>query len=80
MLNEHEFPPLSNACQRILSNISQSRFINMNLLVIRNLLMSTLSPIYAGSVSEFVTPLNISKPVFTSIATKCDVCNASSVS
>ena len=39
-----------------------------------------LSPIYAGSVSEFVTPLNISKPVFTSIATKCDVCNASSVS
>ena len=31
-LNEHDFPPLSNVCQPILSNVSESR-INVNLLL-----------------------------------------------
>ena len=31
-LNEHDFPPLSNVCQHILSNVSESR-INVNLLL-----------------------------------------------
>ena len=39
-----------------------------------------VSPIYARSVSELAKPLNFSKPVCSSNATKRNVCNASSVS
>ena len=38
------------------------------------------SPVYASSVSELFKPLNVSKPVCSSNATKHNVCNASSVS
>ena len=39
-LNEHNFPALSNVCQEILSNVSNHVFIKLNLLVMRNLLVS----------------------------------------
>ena len=38
------------------------------------------SPVYASSVSELFKPLNVSKPVCSSNATKRNVCNANSVS
>ena len=38
------------------------------------------SPVYASSVSELVKPLNVSKPVCSSNATKRNVCNTNSVS
>ena len=39
-----------------------------------------VSPVYASSVGELAKPLNISKPVCSSNATKRNVCKASSVS
>ena len=39
-----------------------------------------VSPVYASSVSELVKPLNVSKPVCYSNATKRNACNGSSVS
>ena len=39
-----------------------------------------VSPVYVSSVSELVKPLNVSKPVSSSYATKRNFCSASSVS
>ena len=78
-LNEHDFPSLSNVCQPISSNISESRLHQHK--PASNVKLSVhVSPIYASSVSELVKPLNVSKPVCSSNATKRNVCNTNSVS
>ena len=68
MLNEHDFPPLSNICQPILSNVSESRLYQRN----------PTSNVNVGSVH--LSPVLGSKPVCFSNATKRNVCNTSSVS
>ena len=80
MLNEHDFPLLSNICQPILSNVSESRLYQRKPASNVKLGNVYVSPVYASSVSELVKPLNISKPVCSSNATQHNVCNASSVS
>ena len=80
MLNEHESPPLSSVCQPILSNVSESRLYRRKLASNVKLVSIHVSPVYASSVSELVKPFNNSKPVCSSNATQCNVCNASSVS
>ena len=77
-LNEHNFPSLSGACQPILFNVGESRLYKHK--PASNVKLVHVSPVYASSVSELVKPLNISKPVCSSNATKRNVCNASSVS
>ena len=79
-LNEHDFPPLSNVCQPILSNVSESRLYQRKPASNVNLVSVRVSPVYVSSVSELVKPLNISKPFCSSNATKRNICNASSVS
>ena len=68
-LNEHDFPPLSNVCQPILSNVSESRLYQRKPVSNVKLLSVHVSPVYASSVSELVKP-----------STKRNVCNASNVS
>ena len=80
MLNEHDLPPLSNVCQPILSNVSESRLYQRKPASNVKLASVHVSPVYASSVSQFIKPLNNSKPVFSSKATKRNVCNANSVS
>ena len=80
LLNEHDFPPLPNVCQPILSNVSESRLYQHKPTSNVKLVSVHVSPVYASSVSELVKPLNNSKPVCSSNATQCNVCNASSVS
>ena len=80
LLNEHDFPPLSNACQPILSNVSESRLYQRKPASNVKLGNVYVSPVYASSVSELVKPLNNSKPVCSSNATQRNVCNACSVS
>ena len=79
-LNEHNFPSLSGACQPILFNVGESRLYKHKPASNVKLVSVHVSPVYASSVSELVKPLNISKPVCSSNATKRNVCNASSVS
>ena len=79
-LNEHDFPPLSNVCQPISSNVSESRLHQRKPASNVKLVSVHVSPVYASSVSELVKPLIVSKPVCSSNATKRNVCNASSVS
>ena len=74
------FPPLSNVCQPILSNVSESRLYQRKLASNVKLVSVHVSPVYASSVSELVKSLNNSKPVCSSNATQLNVCNASSVS
>ena len=80
LLNEHDFPLLSNVCQPILSNVSESRLYQCKPATNVKLVSVHVSPIYASSVSELVKPLNNSKPACSSGATQRNVCNASSVS
>ena len=80
MLNEHDFPPLSDVCQPILSNVSESRLYQHKPASNVKLVSAHVSPVYASSVSELIKPLNNSKPVSSSNATQRHVCNASSVS
>ena len=80
LLNEHDFPPLSNVCQPILSNVSESRLYQCKPASNVKLVSVHVSPVYASSVSELIKPLNNSKPVCSSNATQRNVCNASSVS
>ena len=80
LLNEHDFPPLSNVCQPILSNVSESRLHQCKSATNVKLVSVHVSPANASSVSEVVKPLNNNKPVCSSSATQCNVCNASSVS
>ena len=79
-LNEHNFPPLSNVCQPILSNIGESCLHQRKPASKVKLVSVHVRLVYASSVSELVKPLNVSKPVCSSNATKRNVCNASSVS
>ena len=78
-LNEHDFPPLSNACQPILSTVSESRLYQRKPASNVKLVSVHISPVYASSVTELVKPLDISKRVCSSNATKHNVYNASSV-
>ena len=71
-LNEHDFPPLSNVRQPVSSNVSKPAS-NVKLVGVH------VSPAYASTVSELLKPLNVSKPVCSSNATKRNFCNASSV-
>ena len=80
LLNEHDIPPLSNACQPILSNVSESRLYQRKPASNVELVSVHVSPVYASSVRELVIPLNNSKPVWSRNATQRNVCNASSVS
>ena len=79
LLNEHDFQPLSNVCQPIMSNVSESRLYQCKPASNVKLVSVHVSPVYASSVSELVKPLNNSKPVCFSNATQRNVCNASSV-
>ena len=81
-LNQHDFPPLSNVCLPILSNVSGSttRFYQRKPLSNVKHVSVHVSPVCVTSVSELVKPLNVSKPVCYSNATKRNVWNASSVS
>ena len=79
LLNEHDFPPLSNVCHPILSNVSESRLYQHKPASYVKLVSVHVSPVYASGVSELVKPLNNSKPVCSSNATQRNVCNASSV-
>ena len=79
-LNEHDFPPVSNVCQPILSNVSELRLHQRKPASNVKLVSVHVSPVYAGSISELVKPLSVSKPVCCSNATKRNVCNASGVS
>ena len=80
LLNEHDFPPLSDVCQPILSNVSESRLYQCKPASNVKLVSVHVSPVYASSVSELVKPFNNNKPVCSSNAIQCNVCNASSVS
>ena len=80
LLNEHDFPLLSNVCQPILSNVSESRLYQRKPASNVKLVSVHVSPVYTSSVSELIKPLNNSKPVCSSNATQRNVCNASSVS
>ena len=80
LLNEHDFPPLSNVCQPILSNVSESSLHQRKSATNVKLVSVHVSPAYSSSISELVKPLNNNKPVCSSSATQCNVCNASSVS
>ena len=62
-LNEHDFPPLSNVCQPISSNVSESRLHQRKPASNVKLVSVHVSPVYTSSVSELVKPLNVSKPV-----------------
>ena len=79
-LNEHYFPPLSNFCQPIFSNVRESHLYQGKVASNVKHVSVHVSPVYACSVSEFVKPLNVSKPVCSNNATKRNVCNASSAS
>ena len=79
LLNEHDFPPLSNVCHPILPNVSESRLYQRKPASNVKLVSVHVSPVYARSVSELVKPLNNSKPVCSSSPTQRNVCNASSV-
>ena len=79
-LNEHDFPTLSNVCQPILSNVSESRLHQRKPASNVKLVSVQVSPFYASSVSELVKPLNFSTPVCSINATKRNVCNVSNVS
>ena len=70
LLNEHDFPPLSNVCQPILSNVSESRLYQRKPASSVKLVSVHVSPVCGGSV----------KPVCSSNATQRNVFNASSVS
>ena len=78
-LNEHDFPPLSNVRQPVSSNVSESRLHQCKPASNVKLVSVHVSPVYASSVSELLKPLNVSKPVCSSNATKRNFCNASSV-
>ena len=80
LLNEHDFPLLSNVCQPILSNVSESPLYQRKPASNVKLVSAHVSSVYASSVSELVKPLNNSKPVCSSSATQSNVYNASSVS
>ena len=80
MLNEHDFPPLSNVCQPILFNVSETRLYQRKAASNVKLVSVHVSPVYTSSVSELVKLLNNSKPVCSSSATQRNVFNASSVS
>ena len=79
-LNEHNFVPLPNVCQPILSIDSGSvtRLYqrkpgnNMKHVSVH------VSVIYARSVSELINPLNVRKPVCSSKTTESNTCNVSS--
>ena len=65
-LYKHNFPPLSNACQSILSNVSESRLHQCKPSSNVKLATVHVSPVYANSVSELIKPLmlaNLSVPV-----------------
>ena len=79
-VNEHDFPPLSNGCLPILSNVSESRLYQRKPASNVKLVSVHVSPVYASSVGELVKPLNISKPVCSSNVTKRNVYKASSAS
>ena len=80
LFNEHDIPPLSNVCQPILPNVSESRLYQRKPASNVKLVSVHVSPVYASIVSELVKPLNDSKPVCSSNATQRNICNASSVS
>ena len=80
LLNEHDFPWLSNVCQPILSNVSESRLYQRKPASNVKLVSVHVSPIYARTVSKLVKPVNNSKPVCSSNATQRNACNAGSVS
>ena len=80
LLNEHDFPLLSNVCLPILSNVSESRLYQRKTASNVKLVSVHVSPVYTSSVSELIKPLNNSKPVCSSNATQRNICNASSVS
>ena len=63
LLNEYGFPPLSNVCQPILSNVSESCVYQCKPASNVKLVGIHVSPVYASNVSELVKPLNNSKPV-----------------
>ena len=79
-LNEHDFPPLSNVCQPILSNVSESRLHQYKPASNVKLVSVHVSPVYASIVSQLIEPLNVSKPVCSSKTTKLNFCNASNFS
>ena len=64
-------PPLFHVCQPILSNVNESRFHQRKPASSVKLVSVYVSPGYVSSVSQFVKPLNISKPLCSSNATKC---------
>ena len=66
-------------CQPILSNVSESRLYQRKPASNVKLVSVHISPVYASSVDKLVKPLDISKPVCSSNATKRNVYNASSV-
>ena len=63
-----------------MSNVGESRLHQRRPASNVKLVSVHVGPVYASSVSELVKPLNVSKPVCSSNATKRNVCNASSVS
>ena len=67
-LKEHDFPRLSNVCQPILFNVSESSLYQRKPASNVNVVSLRLSPVYG------------SKPVCSSNATRRNVSNASSVS
>ena len=68
-LNEHDFPPLSNVCQSILSNVNVSitRFCQRK--PVSNVKHASVyvSPVCVTSVSELGKPINVSQPNVMSV-------------
>ena len=79
-LNEHDFLPLSNACEPILCNVGESCLYQHKPASNVKLVSVHVSLVYASSVSKLIKPLNVSNPVCSSNATKSNICNASSMS
>ena len=73
---------MPNICPPILSNVSESTSRLFQHKPVSNVkhVSVQVSPVYASSFSEVVKPLNVSKPVCSSNATKRNDCNTISVS
>ena len=68
-LNVDDFPPLSNVCQPISSNFSESRLHHRKPANNVKLTSVHVNPVYASSAGELVKPLNVSKPPCSSKVT-----------
>ena len=80
LLNEHNFPTFSNVSQAVLFNFNESGLYQCKPASNVKLVSVHVSPVSASSVSELAKSLKFSKPVCSSNAIECNICNTSNVS